>query len=189
MRRRDQVKEYTRLLYAMRKLTLVKPEVLREATEILCWVWEIDAPADPVVAVFGVDKARCDLVAVGIGGPNIRCSFELGHTGPCSFVKSSKSKVSAAGVVNSGVSSVSPTNASQIFKDMASAMGIPPHLTGSPEPPPAPGSPEAHKNGCTCPTADNGYGRGSGKFNPDSTPVYWITGGCPLHNPESWKSP
>jgi hypothetical protein len=37
-----------------------------------------------------------------------------------------------------------------------------------------PGSPEAIKQGCTCPVLDNEFGRGSGPF--------WITDGCPLHN-------
>lgn len=41
--------------------------------------------------------------------------------------------------------------------------------------PPNPGSDAALDQGCTCPVLDNGHGRGSGPF--------WISGGCPLHDP------
>jgi len=50
---------------------------------------------------------------------------------------------------------------------------------------PNPGSVEAHKQGCTCATMDNNYGR----FPPfpamNGEPEgWWITEGCPLHAPK-----
>lgn len=49
---------------------------------------------------------------------------------------------------------------------------------------PKPGSPEAVKRGCTCPTKDNGCGRGY-SYTPDGLPLYWIEPGCPLHGKKS----
>lgn len=50
-----------------------------------------------------------------------------------------------------------------------------------------PGSPEAVKDGCTCPIMDNN--RGSGRpdprnpKDPDLT-QFWVSGDCPLHAPK-----
>lgn len=44
---------------------------------------------------------------------------------------------------------------------------------------PNPGSDAAVERGCTCPVMDNGRGR----FPPYSPDGWWITGGCPLHDP------
>jgi len=44
-----------------------------------------------------------------------------------------------------------------------------------------PGSDEANKQGCTCPVMDNGYGYGSGTFNDDGKPLWWISSDCPIH--------
>lgn len=42
---------------------------------------------------------------------------------------------------------------------------------------PNPGSKEAQEQGCICAIMDNNYGAGvNGEF--------WITGGCPVHDPE-----
>lgn len=45
---------------------------------------------------------------------------------------------------------------------------------------PKPGSDEALTLGCTCAVLDNNYGKGIGGNGKD----YWITDGCPLHNPQ-----
>ena len=45
---------------------------------------------------------------------------------------------------------------------------------------PNPGSKEALKQGCTCATIDNHYGKGI--LPIDGVPQFWITGGCPLHD-------
>ena len=42
-----------------------------------------------------------------------------------------------------------------------------------------PGSPEAIKNGCTCPVLDNGHGRGASQVG--GVWVHWINADCPLH--------
>jgi len=53
---------------------------------------------------------------------------------------------------------------------------------------PPPGSPEAVAAGCTCPVLDNAHGRGAiirdstGRAQPNE-PLYWITAGCPVHDP------
>ena len=45
---------------------------------------------------------------------------------------------------------------------------------------PAPGSPEAVQQGCSCPISDNARGMGAwGTSGPDA--VYWINATCPLH--------
>ena len=44
---------------------------------------------------------------------------------------------------------------------------------------PNPGSDAAIKRGCTCPVMDNCHGRGAYGMAGQ----YWITAGCPLHNP------
>ena len=46
---------------------------------------------------------------------------------------------------------------------------------------PAPGSPEATKQGCTCPVFDNCKGRGCGLTDKDGNPLYYINEKCPLH--------
>ena len=48
-----------------------------------------------------------------------------------------------------------------------------------PDKPPNPGSDDARKRGCTCPVMDNCHGRGAYGVAGH----YWITEGCPLHNP------
>ena len=47
--------------------------------------------------------------------------------------------------------------------------------------PPSPGSAEAVKAGCTCPVLDNHHG--TGMPYPDG-PRFWITAGCPVHDPK-----
>jgi len=47
-----------------------------------------------------------------------------------------------------------------------------------------PGSKEAVEKGCTCPTMDNGHGEGSGYFDENRKPLFWITVDCPLHSKE-----
>ncbi len=48
--------------------------------------------------------------------------------------------------------------------------------------PPHPGSPEARENGCTCPVLDNAHGKGRGA---DGERYGWyMSEGCPLHDPE-----
>jgi hypothetical protein len=42
---------------------------------------------------------------------------------------------------------------------------------------PKPGSPEAVKQGCTCPVIDNRYGRGI----RDGSDEFWFNLTCPLH--------
>lgn len=44
-----------------------------------------------------------------------------------------------------------------------------------------PGDREAVEQGCTCAVLDNRYGQG---FTVDGTVCYWITEGCPLHDPD-----
>lgn len=46
---------------------------------------------------------------------------------------------------------------------------------------PNPGSEAAQKLGCTCAIVDNNYG----KFAPYPPDGWWITEGCPLHDPMS----
>ncbi len=46
---------------------------------------------------------------------------------------------------------------------------------------PPPGSPEATKQGCTCPIFDNCKGRGCGLTDKDGEPLYYIHKRCPLH--------
>ena len=46
---------------------------------------------------------------------------------------------------------------------------------------PPPGSPEATKQGCTCPIFDNCKGRGCGLTDKDGEPLYYIYKRCPLH--------
>jgi hypothetical protein len=52
--------------------------------------------------------------------------------------------------------------------------------------PPNPGSDEALDAGCICAVLDNAHGRGAFDFPPDEdgNPMFWITGGCPLHAPQ-----
>lgn len=50
-----------------------------------------------------------------------------------------------------------------------------------------PGSPEAVKNGCTCPIMDNnrGYGRADTRATSDGeVAVFFVNGDCPLHAPK-----
>jgi hypothetical protein len=44
---------------------------------------------------------------------------------------------------------------------------------------PNPGSDAALDMGCQCPVLDNGHGRRA-PYQPDG---WWITQGCPVHNP------
>lgn len=50
--------------------------------------------------------------------------------------------------------------------------------TITPVPLPTPGSPEAKRQGCTCPILDNGHGRG---FPGPDGPLFWISADCPIH--------
>ena len=43
-----------------------------------------------------------------------------------------------------------------------------------------PGSDEAIDAGCTCAVIDNGHGKGMS--GPGGGKLWWITGGCPLHD-------
>ena len=45
-----------------------------------------------------------------------------------------------------------------------------------------PGSPKAWRLGCTCAVLDNHYGRGF-FIGDDPEPRFYITRGCPIHNP------
>jgi|GEM_PF-6710494 len=55
-------------------------------------------------------------------------------------------------------------------------------MTDIPDPgTPNPGSQEAVDLGCTCPRADNGYGRGV-YTDGDGEPQFWIVVGCPVHD-------
>ena len=52
---------------------------------------------------------------------------------------------------------------------------------------PNPGSFEAVEAGCTCPIHDNNYGEGnqnSGGHLHDGLTTFWITAGCPIHDPQ-----
>lgn len=49
---------------------------------------------------------------------------------------------------------------------------------------PNPGSPEALKMGCTCPTIDNNGGRG---FGDPVKLMYWVSHDCPLHGKGGWR--
>lgn len=51
---------------------------------------------------------------------------------------------------------------------------------------PNPGSDAAIKKGCICAVFDNCHGQGAFDFPPNEKgePVFWITGGCPLHAPK-----
>lgn len=45
-----------------------------------------------------------------------------------------------------------------------------------------PGSPEAVKNGCTCPVLDNSHGKGyMGQVGRDGKPIFIISATCPIH--------
>lgn len=46
-----------------------------------------------------------------------------------------------------------------------------------------PGSDEAIAKGCICPVLDNGHGKGSGRVDEDGNPQFWVTQGCPIHDP------
>ncbi len=46
---------------------------------------------------------------------------------------------------------------------------------------PNPGSDEAIKKGCICAVLDNRHGLGAFDFGDG---VFWITSGCPLHDPD-----
>ena len=48
--------------------------------------------------------------------------------------------------------------------------------------PPNPGSPEAVKQGCTCPIMDNHNGIGMGYIDDEGNPSFYINGNCKLHN-------
>jgi len=50
---------------------------------------------------------------------------------------------------------------------------------------PNPGSKEALAQGCTCAVIDNHYGNG---IPYPSGPAFWITAGCPIHDPERTES-
>lgn len=50
---------------------------------------------------------------------------------------------------------------------------------------PHPGSPEAQKQGCTCPVLDNNYGRPGGF---DGAGTFWVVEDCPIHNAASDKA-
>lgn len=45
-----------------------------------------------------------------------------------------------------------------------------------------PGSPEAAKDGCTCPVLDNAHGRGVG--GEGDKYGWWINADCPVHGPK-----
>ena len=49
---------------------------------------------------------------------------------------------------------------------------------------PTPGSPEAIKQGCTCPVMDNGHGKGV-KYKGDVH--FWISESCPIHQDGDWE--
>ena len=49
---------------------------------------------------------------------------------------------------------------------------------------PAPGSPEATEQGCTCPVFDNCKGSGCGLTDKDGNPLYYINEKCHLHGRE-----
>lgn len=52
-----------------------------------------------------------------------------------------------------------------------------------------PGSPEAGRNGCTCPVLDNGHGRGTAlPIKPDGSPQFWQSQNCPLHGTNLTKN-
>lgn len=54
----------------------------------------------------------------------------------------------------------------------------------SSEHPPHPGSDNAKSLGCTCPSEDNGFGRGAygGVIEgPDGHPLFWRAENCPIH--------
>jgi hypothetical protein len=46
---------------------------------------------------------------------------------------------------------------------------------------PPPGSTEAQAQGCTCPVADNKFGKGQPSENGDSA-NYWVRTDCPVHD-------
>ena len=46
---------------------------------------------------------------------------------------------------------------------------------------PKPGSPDARKQGCTCPVIDNHHGAGDPRG-------WWVSGDCPLHG-DAWRRP
>lgn len=47
---------------------------------------------------------------------------------------------------------------------------------------PNPGSKEASELGCICPVLDNGHGRGAYQDETGQW-QFWVTGGCPVHDP------
>lgn len=47
-----------------------------------------------------------------------------------------------------------------------------------------PGSEEAKKEGCTCPVMDNNNGLG---ILLDGSTQFWISDGCPVHDPDKTK--
>ena len=47
---------------------------------------------------------------------------------------------------------------------------------------PAPGSDAAVADGCSCPVLDNAHGQGLPWWN--GVTAYWLTVGCPVHNPK-----
>ena len=49
---------------------------------------------------------------------------------------------------------------------------------------PSPGSAAAIGLGCTCPVLDNGRGQGCGRTDNEGKPMFWTSGGCPLHGKE-----
>lgn len=54
-------------------------------------------------------------------------------------------------------------------------------MTEEPKPKPKPGSQDALDQGCICAVLDNNHG----KFPPWPPDGWWITGGCPVHDPEN----
>ena len=52
-----------------------------------------------------------------------------------------------------------------------------------------PGSDEAIKNGCTCPVLDNEHGNHKRvPHDKNGNPLFWISGDCPIHNPQTTKA-
>jgi hypothetical protein len=46
---------------------------------------------------------------------------------------------------------------------------------------PPPGSTDAIIRRCSCPILDNNHGDGA--YWVDGKPMFWISGGCPVHDP------
>lgn len=53
---------------------------------------------------------------------------------------------------------------------------------------PNPGSREALAQGCICAVLDNEHGRGC-YTDEAGNPQFWISGGCPLHDPSELGDP